>query len=302
MLGVMLLGKVRDPTPIPTPSPPVSSITPPRRPERVHPDACSDEPPLTHLIETSEPEEPNENKPRVALHAPCILKSFYSVAKRYRPSAKWYFVRDPDSVKVEIKHENEAPLLMTSAIDNETIVTFLTENILPFYGELTAGTHEWFLSSFKGLIWTLFDMDEEGKDAVVKKHRPVMEEVYSILQDRYYVAWIDTLANKNWIETWLTITPYPAIVVQREAGDLHRYTYTGEMTVAAIVQFVNDVDNLIVEPDRHDAPSLDGLMVPSEDPRLVCMEPKPRWHRHPKPAHDAGDVSCMTAKLGKSRR
>jgi len=240
--------------------------------------ACSFDDPLPHLRETQEPQESTDEKPRVVFYAPCLLKVYKAVAKKYRPSAVWYYVKSPVLTKVELTHRHESPLSLPGIQDNHTIVRFLLNNILPRFGEVTVTTYEWYMAAGKGMIWMLPEPGQDGSmEANLQKHRPAMLEVASHFWDTYQVFWINTKEHQMWLETWLTVTSYPAVVVQAEAADSERFTWSREITTSNIVRFVQEIERGEAVPDRHSSPLVDGL-VTSKETLAQCPEEAPSWY------------------------
>lgn len=209
------------------PSPPVAPA-----------DGCSNTPPahLQMLNDTEEPLDPVHDKPRMVLRAPCLLSSFERVVRKYKPTGAWYYKKDITGVSVEIMHLHEAPIFMTSGIrDNSTIVDFLQDNILPFFGRMTDITYDWYIPQEQGLVWVLSSSDEQ-----LAKMRPAMLEVGHRFRGKYLVTYTEPTTHKEWIESEFGVTSFPSVVVQREATGRY-FVHKGVMTVDAMVQFIHDV-------------------------------------------------------------
>lgn len=202
---------------------------------------CSTAPP-PHLIEVGTGEdlpEPMNDKPRILLRAPCLLVSFEQVARKYKPTGSWFYIKDPSGVSVEITHKDEAPIPMLSGLrDNTTIVDFLQDNILPHFGRMTDTTYDWYIFQDQGLAFVLLETPEEVAEA-----RPAMTEVAIRFKGRYMITHVDVDDNREWLASEFGITTFPAIVVQREAVSGQRFTYRGALSAAGVAQFIHDVDD-----------------------------------------------------------
>jgi len=200
------------------------------------------------LNKTDRPEEPTGIKPRIVLRAPCLLKAFESVCRRYRPTGYWYYIKDPSGFSLEISHRNEAPIYATKQAmqSNDTVIDFLQENILPLFGPLTDVTYEWYIFNDLGLIWVLLDLEGHGDvDAAEARYRPAMTELAVRFKARYYVGFVDTSLpqHREWVLGDIGVTSFPAVVVQRQAGLSRPFVYTGPLATPAISQFVHDVED-----------------------------------------------------------
>merc|ERR1712083_287514 len=86
------------------------------------------------------------------------------------------------------------------------------------------------------------------------KYRPMMSEVAKKIKGKYFVTFTDTEKFKDAVDNMLSISEFPAIAVQKKAGDKKKYVYQGEMTAAAISAFIADVDAGSVEPKLKSEP------------------------------------------------
>merc|ERR1719277_1774739 len=95
----------------------------------------------------------------------------------------------------------------------------------------------------KGMVWSLFPAEgSEGISAVEAKHRPMMTKVAKQFKGRYYITFTDTVKFKDAVDNMLSVDKFPAIAVQKKAGDKKKYIYDGEMSEIKITQFIQDVE------------------------------------------------------------
>jgi len=70
-----------------------------------------------------------------------------------------------------------------------------------------------------------------------------MSQVARKVKGRYFITYTDTDKFKEAVESMLGVTDFPAIAVQKKAGDKKKYVHTGEMSESAISRFIEDVDS-----------------------------------------------------------
>merc|ERR1712039_1102624 len=128
----------------------------------------------------------------------------------------------------------EEPIELTEGCDDkEKITAFLTENVLPLFGRLDADTFDKYMDAGKGIVWSLFvNEGDDGFDGVEKKYRPMMSEVAKQIKGKYFVTFTDTEKFKDAVDNMLSISEFPAIAVQKKAGDKKKYVYQGDMNAA----------------------------------------------------------------------
>jgi len=183
-------------------------------------------------------------KPRVSLEAPCVYKTYQKVARKYRMSmAGWYFIQNPMVEKLEIKHRYEDPILYSKGSlrkTNETIITFFQDNIMPLYGIMNDETYSWYVGAGYGIIWHVFDTNNfSDLERQQLRTRPVMEELATKLRNNFFVTYMGTHNERDWIESELGVSSYPAIVVQKRLlGTM--FEYTGPVAVAPLQLFAQD--------------------------------------------------------------
>eukprot|EP00927_Polykrikos_kofoidii_P005625 TRINITY_DN1222_c0_g4_i1.p1 TRINITY_DN1222_c0_g4~~TRINITY_DN1222_c0_g4_i1.p1 ORF type:complete len:478 (+),score=100.81 TRINITY_DN1222_c0_g4_i1:70-1503(+) len=211
------------------------------------------------VTETSAAPEPGKDKPRVVLHAASLLPGFEAAAKAHRRKAAWFYTKTSDSTKVVITHSGEEPLTLTDgAGDKEKVSTFVTSNVLPLFGKLEGDTFDRYMEAKHGLIWSLFPADGEDFETVHKKHRPMMSEVATKVRSRFFVTITDTAQFAEAVDNMLNVKQFPAIAVQKKAGDRRKYVYHGEMTAQNIIRFIEDVEADRVQPNFKTEPEPNG--------------------------------------------
>uniref|UniRef100_A0A7S4T6H8 Protein disulfide-isomerase n=1 Tax=Alexandrium monilatum TaxID=311494 RepID=A0A7S4T6H8_9DINO len=206
--------------------------------------------------------KPPLDRPVLVLSADSPNPAFEEVAQKFRRKAAWYFVKASGSPKVSLIHKGEEPIDLTVGIDKEEKVTaFLMDNLLPLFGKLDGDTFDKYMEAGKGLVWSLFPNPEQGFDAIEAQYRPVMSEVASKFRGKYFVTFTDTEKFKEAIDNMLSIAEFPAIAVQKKAGDKRKFVYTGEMTAQKISAFIDDVESGRVEPRLKS----EAVPTPSDD-------------------------------------
>merc|ERR1712217_376317 len=78
-------------------------------------------------------------------------------------------------------------------------------------------------------------------DALHDKYRSALAEVGKQTQDRYSVAYVDSLDLGTTIENY-GVKTLPAVVVQKTAGAKQKYIYTGKLTSQKLLGFIQKVD------------------------------------------------------------
>lgn len=206
------------------------------------------------VTEVSQALEPNGERPNVVLYADSLLPGFEAAAKTNRRKASWYFIKSSGASKVVLSHKGEDPLELAGGSDTAAIQNFLNDNALPLFGKLDGDTFDKYMEAGKGLIWSLFPPEDGGVESIEKMNRPMLSEVAKKVKGRYFVTYTDTDKFKEALENMLSVTEYPAIAVQKKAGDKKKYVWTGEMSASAISQFIEDVDAGKVEPKLKSEP------------------------------------------------
>lgn len=220
------------------------------------------------VIESSDPSPPGQDKPRIVLHAPEMGSVFEEVAKANRRKATWYFQKIGKGQKVVLQHAREEPVEFKDTITNESLSAFVSDNALPLFGHLNGDTFDKYMEEGKGIVWSLFQIPQGGNiEDVQSEKRAVMSEVASKIRGKYFVTYTDTAKFKDAIDSMLGLKEFPAIAVQKKAGDKKKYVYTGEVDAAKISSFIEDIDAGKV------APKLKSEPVPevNDDPVRVVV-------------------------------
>eukprot|EP00439_Symbiodinium_sp_Y106_P029611 s3346_g3.t1 len=219
------------------------------------PEHCTNEIP-GHVVvmgpEYKLPKKIVETKPSISLHAPCFLKSFQKVSKKYRPTGNWHWYKtgQASGEQLSIQHSHEPPIFSARARDDSAVVTFLTDNIFPKFGELNDMSYEWYvLQQDAGFVAMLPDPAAHESLQEAQRHwRPLFQKLAHTFYPRYFMAYASTFDEKSleWIRKDFGVTSFPAVVV-----------YTGhpqdqlqivqqdvrEMTYDNLAQFIQDVED-----------------------------------------------------------
>jgi len=208
-------------------------------------------------------------RPSITLHADSLLPGFEAAAKASRRKAAWHFQKGGSATpKVVLVHQGEDPIELTEGAGDEAAITsFLSDNVLPLFGKLDGDTFEKYMEAGKGLVWSLFANEDGGVEEVYKKQRPLMSEVAKKVKGRYFVTYTDTDKFKEAVDNMLGVTEFPAIAVQKKAGDKKKFVYTGELSERAISQFIADVEAGTVEPKLKSEP----IPEQNDDPVRVVV-------------------------------
>jgi len=225
---------------------------------------------------TDNPPEPEVGKPRVVLYSSFHLDGFENAAKALRHAASWYMVKvagkrpevtagevdeeglsEMESVpggvvpKVYVTHRGEEPIQLDIAaaeVAEKQVTNFVKYHSFPLFGKLDDATYAKYKEKGRGLIWALFSGDTAD---IVRDKGPMMGEIAKKFKAKYSMVYTDTSAFKETIEKMLGLTEasYPAIVVQKKAGDKMRFKHTGPMSGKAIAQFIESVEAGTAKPD-----------------------------------------------------
>lgn len=154
--------------------------------------------------------------------------------------ATFYFQKTDGPSVVILTHSGEETVRYTGSMENASLSGFISDNAMPFFGELNGDTFDRYLEEGKGLVWSLFPTKaEEGSLADIEKvNRPMMTEVAKKIRGKYFVTYTDTEKFKDAIDSMLGVSKFPTIAVQKKAGDKKKYLYTGELTAEKISRFI----------------------------------------------------------------
>ncbi|CAE8624359.1 unnamed protein product [Polarella glacialis] len=220
------------------------------------------------VLETLEPSPPGSGKPRVVLQGTTLLPGFEAAASANRRKATWVFQKVASGQKVVLQHVQEDPVEFSGSADDQAAVAkFVEDNALPLFGQLDGDTFDKYLETGKGLVWTLLPMQGSSIDEIQQRNRAVMSEVATKFRGSYFVTYTDTEKFKDAVDSMLAIQNFPAVAIQKKAGDKKKYVYDGEMTAAKIISFIQDVDAGRVEPKLKSEPEPPA----SDDPVKVVV-------------------------------
>ncbi|CAE7337443.1 unnamed protein product [Symbiodinium pilosum] len=193
-----------------------------------------------------------ETKPSIALHAPCFLKSFQKVSRKYRPTGNWYWQKtDADSgERLSIQHQHEPAISSTRIRDDSAVVTFLTDHIFPKFGELNELSYDWYvLQQDAGFVVLLPDPAAHQSVFEAQSHwRPLFQKLAHTFYPKYFMAYASTFDAKSrkWIEKDFGITSFPAVVIfTGHPADQPQIVEQNalEMTYENLAQFIQDVED-----------------------------------------------------------
>jgi len=201
------------------------------------------------VVETSEPAEHSGGLPRVVLHGESLAPGFEEAARSMRRKASWYFVKGASPHRVVLTHKGEGPVELTDgATDKAKVLKHLEDNALPLWGKLDGATFDRYSQSSKGIVWVLFRMEQGEVDQVGEEYRSSMVEVAAEFKSRFHFTYTDTVAFKDAIDGMLGVKDFPAIVIQKKAGDKKKYNKQGEISSSIVRAFVKDVNEGKVQP------------------------------------------------------
>jgi len=192
-------------------------------------------------------------KPQIVLSGASMLPGFEEAAKAHRRKAAWYFNKDGGYAKVVLRHRNEDPVELTGsdAGNKERVTAFLMENLMPLFGPLDGETFDKYIEAGKGMVWSLFPAEGDGSIATVEaSNRPMMTKVAKQFKGKFSVTYTDLSQKQNneAILNMFFMEKFPAIAVQKKAGDKKKYVYDGEMVAWKISAFLSDVDSGVAQP------------------------------------------------------
>ncbi|CAJ1383756.1 unnamed protein product [Effrenium voratum] len=192
--------------------------------------------------------------PRVVLQDAVLQPVFEQVAKDHRRKASWYFQKTGGPTTISLQHAGEEAMPFTGALENATLTKFLLDNSMPLFGELNGDSFDRYLEAGKGLVWSLYPKKEQTIEEIMAEQRPSMSELAKKLRGRYFVTSTDTVKFKDAIESMLGVTAFPAVAVQKKAGDKRKFLFEGDITADKVAQFVEDVDAGKVAPSFKSEP------------------------------------------------
>lgn len=194
------------------------------------------------VIRVAAAQGPTAGKPEVVLYADRLFPGFEAAAKANRRKGSWAFVETSAPARVVISHKGEEPLTIMDGCDRqERVDNFFKENAMPLFGRLDGDTFDKYMESGNGLVWGLFKMNGKSLDDIERENRPMMTEVAKRFKGTYHFTYTDSEKFKEAVDNMLSVSEFPAIAVQKKAGDKKKYVHQGEMSAAAIGKFMDDV-------------------------------------------------------------
>jgi len=168
--------------------------------------------------------------------------AFEAVAKMNRKKGKWYHTAT-GAAKIVLKHLGEPAVEYEGEMTEEKISAFYKENSFPLYGDLNGDTFSQYIESGAGLIWTLLPMTTDNVKEKVEETRETMTNVAKKVDpSKFRVTHTNTNEFGKVLENMFGIKEFPAVIVQKKAGDQkQKFIYKGEIDEAKVVQFVEDV-------------------------------------------------------------
>ena len=188
-----------------------------------------------------------DSQPLVILKGKAITDDFSKVASALGEDAVFHFVETDGVDVVTIEHKGERAV---TASDEELkdLSAFVTKNLLPLFGALDGDSYGKYMASGKGLVWILPELtSSEDLAGEVEKVRSTFVKLAES-HSSYNFAYIDTVAFKAAVENMLGVSSFPAIAVNKKAGDKKKFIRAGAFVEAEIAQFIADVDAGKIEP------------------------------------------------------
>jgi len=219
-------------------------------------------------------------KPTLTLYAPCLLTSFQTVSRKYKPTGAWFWVKTEVDRKLEITHRHEQPRRMSVGLNdtNVTMVDFFTDNVFPVFGEVNEMSYEWYvIQNDAGMVLLLPDPNEHATiEQAQEAWRPLMARVAQKFKHNYFMTYADTQdpGIREWIQKDFGVTTFPALLVQKVTSPrMPRFELRKNLTFENIVQHIQDVDEGCLGwlPPRL---TFDGLRPLSEKHAPRCMMPE----------------------------
>lgn len=207
-----------------------------------------------------------DSQPLVILKGKAISEEFSKVASALGEDAVFHFVETDGADVVTIEHKGERAVT-ASEEELKDLSAFVTKNLLPLFGALDGDSYGKYMASGKGLVWILPELtSSEDLAGEVEKVRSTFVKLAES-HSSYNFAYIDTVAFKAAVENMLGVSSFPAIAVNKKAGDKKKFIRAGAFVEAEIAQFIADVDAGKIEP------SLKSEEVPenNEEPVKVIV-------------------------------
>lgn len=202
----------------------------------------------------------------VILKGKSITEEFNKVASSLAEEAVFHFVETNKADVVTIQHKGEDVITATDE-ERADLASFVNKNSLPLFGALDGDSYGKYMSSGKGLVWVLPQLStSEDLAGEIDKVRSLFVKLAKE-HSTYNFAYIDTVAFKAAVENMLGVSSFPAIAVNKKAGDKKKFIREGAFVEKEIARFLADVDAGKIEP------SLKSEEVPesNEEPVRVIV-------------------------------
>jgi protein disulfide isomerase len=186
-------------------------------------------------------------QPLVLLKGKSLTDDFKKVAESMADDAVFHFVETQSGDVITIQHKGEEAIV-ASDDDKKALKAFIDNHSLPQFGVLDGETYGKYMSSGKGLVWVLVDL--ESSDELAGKVEQIRSSFLALATKfpKYNFAYIDTVTFKAAVENMLGVDSFPALAVNLKAGDKKKFIYKGELTEAACTQFLSDVESGKIQP------------------------------------------------------
>ena len=186
-----------------------------------------------------------KSQPVVVLTGESITDDFTKTADALGDEAVFHFVEASGDAVVTLQHKGEA-VVTASAADlksTTTLKAFVNDHVLPVFGNLDGESYGKYMASNKGLVWVLFELESSAD--LPEKVEAVRQTYLNLAAQfpKYKFTYIDTIVFKAAVENMLGVSEFPAVVVNKKAGDKKKFIHTGAMTESEIAQYIKDVES-----------------------------------------------------------
>jgi len=166
--------------------------------------------------------------PRISLHSSCIWDGYSQAAKKWAPSAQWYWkkIRHGDPEKLEIQHPYEKALTILNTTSSERrnekvrgrVFVTLAHYILPLFGELNEQSYGFYQQQYgSGLVVLFPDPETHITLAKAQAHwRSTFEGLAQVLNPKYHMVYASSFdqLSREWIRQEFGVTEFPAVAIR----------------------------------------------------------------------------------------
>jgi len=166
--------------------------------------------------------------PRISLHSSCIWDGYSKAAKKWAPSAQWYWkkIRHGDPEKLEIQHPYEKALTILNTTSSERrnekvrgrVFVTLAHYILPLFGELNEQSYGFYQRQYgSGLVVLFPDPETHITLAKAQAHwRSTFEGLAHMLNPKYHMVYASSFdqLSREWIRQEFGVTEFPAVAIR----------------------------------------------------------------------------------------